>query len=194
MDIFKKNVSVNMYREHLEAIPRYPLPKGYSFRWYQPGDETLWVEIYEKAEEYIKIDEALFWKEFGEDKPGLQQRMCFILDKNQQGIGTAATWFNSDYNGGDSGRVHWVAIIPAAQGKGLSKPLMTAVMQRMKKLGHLRAYLVTSSARIPAINLYLKFGFVPEIREKDDLKTWQAIQQHLGRNILDIAYFHERYQ
>jgi GNAT superfamily N-acetyltransferase len=194
MDIIKENLSINLYREHLELIPRYPLPQGYSFRWYQPGDEALWVEIYTKAEAYIKINAELFWKEFGEDKPGLQERMCFVLDDQQRGIGTATAWFNREYFGADSGRIHWVAIIPDAQGKGLSKPLMTTVLRKMRTLGHIRTYLVTSSARIPAINLYLKFGFVPEIRHEDDLNAWKGIQEYLGRNLLDIAYFHERYQ
>jgi len=194
MDIIKENKSINLYREHLTLIPRHRLPAGYSFRWYQPGDEALWVEIYSKAEKYIKITEELFWKEFGEDKPGLQQRMCFVLDDQQRGIGTAAAWFDKNYFGADSGRVHWVAIVPEAQGKGLAKPLMTIILQKMRKLGHHRSYLVTSSARIPAINLYLKFGFVPEIRHEEDLAVWQGIQDYLGRNLLDIAFFHERYQ
>ena len=65
------------------------------------------------------------------------------------------------------------------QGKGLSKPLLTTVLNRMCELGDERAYLDTGSARLPAINLYLKFGFKPNIHSQDDEILWQAIRRHL---------------
>ncbi len=62
-------------------------------------------------------------------------------------------------------------IVPDLQGKGLAKPfkpLLSAVCTRLRELNFTRACLVTETARIPAINLCLKFGFVPEIERAGD--------------------------
>jgi len=73
------------------------------------------------------------------------------------------------------GRVHWMAMLPEVQGRGLGKALLTAICQRLRELGHERAYLHTSAARLPAIRLYLKFGFEPVIRNDGEAAAWEKI-------------------
>ena len=146
----------------MDGIPVYSLPEGYSIRAYTPGDENSWVELQKSADKFNKIDLELFHKSFGYDADILAQRMLFMLDSGKKIIGTATAWFDNDYHGEKYGRIHWVAIHPDYQGKGLSKPLMSAACEKLVELGHNKAYLTTSSARIPAINLYLKFGFIKE--------------------------------
>jgi len=73
------------------------------------------------------------------------------------------------------GLVHWVAIVPEEQGKGLANPLMMAVCNRLKELGYNRAYLNTSTARLPAVSLYLNFGFMPEINNDRDKQVWEHV-------------------
>ena len=63
--------------------------------------------------------------------------------------GTTTAWYNEDYRGLPFGRVHWVAIVPEMQGRGLAKPIMSAVCHRLRELGHGRAYLTTTTVRIP---------------------------------------------
>jgi GNAT superfamily N-acetyltransferase len=75
--------------------------------------------------------------------------------------------------------VHWVAIVPEQQGRGLGKVLMTIVCHRLRELGHRRTYLTTSTARIPAINLYRHFDFVPLIRAPDDAAIWRELNRCL---------------
>ncbi len=53
---------------------------------------------------------------------------------------------------------------------------MSAVCKRIAELGDERAFLGTSTWRIPAINLYLHFGFVPHIRHEDDRAAWREIE------------------
>ena len=55
--------------------------------------------------------------------------------------------------------MHWVAILPAYQGRGLAKPLLAQVMQTMAVLGHRQVYLTTQRFRRAAIGLYTSFGF-----------------------------------
>ena len=57
--------------------------------------------------------------------------------------------------------LHWVAVHSDAQGKGLSKPLITHVLAHMKKLGYKRAVIPTQTNTWLACKLYLDLGFVP---------------------------------
>jgi GNAT superfamily N-acetyltransferase len=168
-----------MIREHLKDIPQFPVPSGYSVRWFQNGDEGVWQQIQSAAEKHFEITPDLFAKEFGSDTPLLDERMCFLCDHLQHPIGTATAWFNNDYNGLPYGRVHWVALVPEMQGKGLSKPLMTIICNRLRELEHERAYLTTSTVRFHAIRLYSKFGFEPEIRDDQDREIWSEFEQKL---------------
>lgn len=179
MSFLEKYAPISMIREHLEDIPQFPLPPGFSVRWFQDGDESIWRDIQSAAEKYFEIAPDLFAKEFGSDASVLNERMCFLLDERQRPIGTATAWFNNDYNGFPHGRVHWVAIVPEMQGRGLSKPLMTIVCNRLRELGHGRAYLGTATVRFPAIRLYSTFGFLPEIKGDQDREIWSELEQKI---------------
>ena len=64
--------------------------------------------------------------------------------------------------------------------EGLAKPLMTVVCNRLRELGHQRAYLTTATIRIPAIRLYLKFGFRPDIQNEQDRQAWRRLQEKIS--------------
>lgn len=161
-----------MVRHNLDNIPHYDLPAGYMLRRYQPGDEAVWRQIQVAADQYNDITPELFLREFGVDIDRLAERQLYLGDPGGQLIGTATAWLDAYYQDPAYGRIHWVAIVPAWQGQGLAKPLMTAICRRLKGLGHQRAYLTTASVRIPAINLYLQFGFVPFISSPQDEQVW----------------------
>jgi len=175
-----KNAPVKMILCDMDGIPAYPLPDNYSIRPYKPGDEASWVELQSCADKFNKIDIELFRKSFGYDENILSQRMLFLLSPDKKIIGTAAAWFDNNYHGEKYGRIHWVAIHPDYQGKGLSKPLLSMVCQKLIQLGHDKCYLTTSSARIPAIKLYLKFGFEAEIINQKDENVWKDIKKALN--------------
>ena len=169
-----------MSRPHLDNVPAFALPKEFSLRWHQPGDEQHWLDIHLAADKYNPITPELFSREFGEAHDVLKHRQCFLLDANQKPVATATAWFNDNFNGGSYGRVHWIAVVPAHQRRGLGKALMTIVCCRLRALGHLHAYLTTSTARIPAIKLYRGFGFVPLIRTADDAAIWREVEAELS--------------
>jgi GNAT superfamily N-acetyltransferase len=183
----REYISISMIREELDGIPNHTLPHAFSLKWYQPGDEQCWLRIQQSADRYNQINLGLFRQQFGDDAETLGRRQCFILNGEGRSIGTATAWFDLNYRGQEWGRVHWVAIVPEMQGQGLAKPLMTVVCQRLRKLGHERACLTTAPERIPAVNLYLKFGFVPEVRSPVELRAWKEIEGKLGRSVLNLA-------
>jgi len=175
MSPLEKNVAVKMLREHLRDIPRFGLPDGYSLRGYQPGDEETWLKIQLGADRHNRITPELFEEQFGSARASLPQRQCYLLDTRGREVGTATAWFDDHFEGARVGRLHWVAMAPEYQSRGLGKPLLTAVCHRLRELRHERVYLSTSSARLPAINLYLRFGFVPLIRSEHESFLWQRI-------------------
>lgn len=186
MSLIEKNLPVTMVRDSLDDIPRHVMPPGYSVRWFQPGDEAVWTQIQSAADHYNDITVERFEQEFGADVDTLRQRQCYLLDSGSgrdchgEPIGTATAWYAESYNGLPHGRIHWVAIAPAMQGRGLARPLLTVVCDRLGELGHERVYLSTESMRLPAIHLYLTFSFLPEIRHDQDREIWIEIRQRLG--------------
>lgn len=182
-----ENTGLRMIRKDLENIPQYELPEGFSLRFYEPGYENAWVDIHKKSDASIEYSVEQFRKEFEGEPELLQRRQFYLCDISQRPIGTATSWFQKDYFGLDYGLVHWVAIEPEYQGKGLAKPLMTAVCMKLRELGHVRSRLATSTARLPAVNLYLKFGFVADVQNETDLAAWHFMMHGLGREHLDCV-------
>ena len=168
-----------MIRNSLRGLPQHALPQGYSFRWYRNGDRDVWVRIHELAERYTPTTAEVYDAQFGKNEIELARRQAFLLDPTGHEIGTATAWFQDDYHGQRFGRVHWVAIVPGHQGKGLAKPLLTTICNRLLELGHDRAYLTTGTARLPAIHLYLTYGFEPEIQTDEDCRVWDETFQQL---------------
>jgi len=178
MDVIRDYIDVRMIRENLDDIPECPLPTGYSMRWYRPGDKDVWLRIQSLADRYNKMTPSLFEAEFGTDEKVLAERQCFLFYGDSNAVGTASAWFG-DYDGHSLGRIHWVAIVPEYQGRGLAGPLLAAVCSRLKSLGHNKTYLTTQTCRIPAINLYAKFGFAPVIRSHRDGEIWKKLERHI---------------
>lgn len=167
-----------MIRENLDNIPQYDLPPPYTIRLYQPGDEVAWEHIHLAADRYTTITPTFFEEQFGQEEERLRERQFYLCDAAGMPIGTATAWFKS-HNGQPHGLVHWVAIVPSEQGKGLAKPLLSTVCQRLRDFKYSHAYLDTTSVRLAAIGLYLKFGFVPEIKNERDAEVWLKIRKRL---------------
>ena len=183
MGVTHQNIRVTMVLEDLGQVPDHPFPPGYSARPYRPGDEQLWRRMQTEADRYNAITPELFARQFGLDPRPLTERQFFLTAPPDVAIGTATAWFDDDFHGLPYGRVHWVAIVPEFQGRGLAKPLMSAVCRRLQELGHNRAYLTTSTARVVAIRLYRRLGFVPKITDPSDLSVWREFEREVGEDM-----------
>jgi ribosomal protein S18 acetylase RimI-like enzyme len=179
-----KPIRLAMIRDDMEHVPFSPCPPDYALRTYRLGDERRWAAIEVSAGEFPDQDRALqrFDTEFA-PFPGDMESRCFILaDSRGNAIGTATAW-RGHFAGEERGRVHWVGIVPAYQGRGLSRPLLGTVMARLAQ-DHGTAYLTTRTTNYRAINLYLSFGFAPYLmHEQDEEEGWTMVEQLLHRTI-----------
>jgi ribosomal protein S18 acetylase RimI-like enzyme len=160
-----------MDRPHLQDLPDALPAAPFRLRTYEPGDEAAWFAIHEVADPFNAFSADSFWDQFGTDRELLRQRQFYLVDGSGTPIGTASAWFQA--NDPDLGRIHWVAIRPEFQGQGLAKPLLAAVCHRLRELGHTRAYLTTSTSRVPAICLYHAFGFRPNLDGTGRQQDWR---------------------
>ena len=78
------------------------------------------------------------------------------------------------------GRLHWVSVDAAHQGRGLSKPLVAmALSSACCELGHREAILTTQTPSWVAIRVYHRFGFRPEVRARG---RNQGLEHRLRKN------------
>ena len=167
--------AVRMLCSDVGTAPRHALPCGYALRGFQPGDEDSWVAIHRRADRLQESSLALFEQQFGMARGELPRRQFYLLDGQARPIGTASAWFGSGDSPRSRGRVHWVALVPEAQGRGLGKVLLSAVCCRFLELGHRQAYLTTSTLRLPALCLYFGFGFLPDLTSPLDRAAWRHL-------------------
>jgi GNAT superfamily N-acetyltransferase len=181
-----RNIPVMMVRSTLGGFPQPPMPVGYSTRLWRPGDDETWVRIERESDRFNEITRATFEREFGYDLAAMADRGLFLAESGGEDVGTATAWYGDEKVGRDWGRIHWVAIVPAHQGKGLAKPMLAAAMRRLAA-SHSKAYLWTSSARIPAIKVYLDFGFRPEMSVDKAEDGWREVRAKLKHPLLENA-------
>ena len=172
-------VRIRMKRETLENVPQIELLDDYSLRFYSPGMQNVWEDIHRDGDRFTNVTSELFRGQFGEDDILISKRQLYLYC-GRSAAGTATAWFDSDYKGEEWGRVHWVCLKKGFQGKGLSRILLSAVLLRLRDLGHERAYLVTSSRRRAAVRVYAKFGFCPDIGSPEERKLWQEMSSLLS--------------
>ena len=117
---------VLMVKEDTEVYPRYSLPDGYSFKFYEKGDEKTWVEIEMTVGQFQTMEEGLasFNVEFVEGhtlQP--EERIFFVIDSNGKAVATGALW-NGEWKGETKQRMHWIAVDESCKGKGIAKAIV----------------------------------------------------------------------
>ncbi|MFH1730839.1 MAG: GNAT family N-acetyltransferase [Planctomycetota bacterium] len=165
-----ENIQVELVRDSYDGTPNYPPPEGFSLRLFRPGDRDLWIETWNRSDDMLKVRRKTFNQSFGSNLKALDDRCFFLLDPGGQVIGTGTAWPDPD----GVGRAHWVCVDREHQGRGLSKVLLSAVMNRLAQ-SHEHFRVGTSTFRIPAIALYLSFGFVPKITTEEQARAWRMV-------------------
>lgn len=164
----------------LDGGPRsLSLPEGYSLRWYRDGDRDAWQRIQSSTGLYDPVAPDLFEREFGEAPQLLPRRQCFVEDTRGAAVGTATAWIAAAGRAPGEERLHWVAVSPAHQRRGLGRYLTETACARMRELGADTAYLTTGSQNAAAVQLYLGLGFLPEVRSREERGAWHTLMAGL---------------
>lgn len=158
-----------MTKTDTKNFPHYELPEGYTFRFYEAGDEKHWAELECALGQFDDpaVAERCFHHEFfGEQHLDPRERMIFVLDPGGKAIATAALW-DGMFLGELSQRLHWVAVSDECAGKGIAKAMLSRLLALYNELGYEGfLYLYTSTWSYQAIGIYKKFGFVPYLGER----------------------------
>ena len=175
--------------QSLDDIKERDLRSEYHYENYAPGDKADWIAIEKSAKEFTtdEAGDAAWSKYFASHEKELGNRMFFVADSSGRKLATASAYFDI-YTGddGETGWLHWVAVHSDAQGKGLSKPLITHVLAHMKKLGYKRAVIPTQTNTWLACKLYLDLGFVPTKENAQSSRMgWRIIRTLTDHPTLD---------
>ena len=172
-------IGLEMRLNALDAPPAYPLPESYGWRFFAPGDEDHWTRIETSAGEFANAEDALRgFRRYYPTNDLLDQRMLFLTDDGVP-FATATAWFAGD-TPGSMGRLHWVSVDVEHQRRGLSYPLVSLAMHRMRELGHTCANLTTQTCSWPAIKVYHRFGFTPHVRCGEEVEGWRIVSEKTG--------------
>ena len=143
------------------------LPAGYAIRSYRPGDEDAWAGLMCAVGEQTDLAEAKaeFIRRYLADA-AFTDRIFFAVDAEGTVVGTAIAW-------DDGLRVlHWLAVHPAHQRKGLGKALCQTCLRLFRREDNaLPVYLHTQPWSWKAILLYISLGF--KLQPKDTIYNYE---------------------
>ncbi|MCS7179973.1 MAG: GNAT family N-acetyltransferase [bacterium] len=166
-----------MIRKNLENLPEIPtLPYGYKLRIYKEGDEENWCNIINKSCG-ANFDIEKFISEF-KRHPSFSPNRIFFIDYKETSVATSMAWKDSPEEK-ITGRIHWVGVLEEHRGKGLGYIITLRCLYRLKEEGLKNCYLITQNYRIPAIKMYLKLGFEPEVID-ENFNVWKEVFEKLG--------------
>lgn len=165
-----------MYRKSLQDIPAVVLPKGYSIRPYQDGDEQSLAPVFQQCFDPGWSAERIV-KTFIEDSCWSPGRMA-VLCHGSHVVGTASAWESPEKRG--HGMVHYVAILSAHRGKKLGHLMVARTLDLLERMGYTDAWLTTDDWRLAAIKVYLDLGFVPVLGEQSHKERWEIVRHKLA--------------
>jgi ribosomal protein S18 acetylase RimI-like enzyme len=151
-----------MYRSHELPVIEQILPEGYYFAFYQEGDEVAWAAIETAVSEFEDEAQALdyFKQKFIPYSDELKQRMLFVTNSSGEKMATCSAWWKELPNGNRYPLVHWLAVKPDYQGKGIAKAIMSCTLNLLQNFETTAPiYLHTQTWSHVAIGLYQKLGF-----------------------------------
>ena len=178
-----------MKYEDTSKYKKYKLPDGFSYCFYKEGDINDWVKIHISSKEFSNIKKSFqyFHDFFGSFEDELNKRCIFIVDnETQEKVASATISKLEKEEYGCKATIDFVAIKKEYQGKHLSKPLLSRVIELSKELGYEKVLLCTQTHTWLAVKIYLDMGFIPNIT-KDSYAGWQIINTIINHEKLSFV-------
>ncbi|MDL2318857.1 GNAT family N-acetyltransferase [Eubacteriales bacterium OttesenSCG-928-A19] len=138
-----------------------PLPAGYRYRTYVPGDMEHWARIETSVGEFDDEADAraCFASHYLPHADMLPGRLWFVLDADGVPQATANAWYDA-WDGRRWASLHWVAVCPGHQGRGLGYAVTGAALAAFPEREPMRdVYLHTQTWSYRAVGIYLRHGF-----------------------------------
>jgi len=139
-------------------LPALALPTGVSLvSFEEEWGPAAWEHIVNTA----------FGRDFSFDEkmraePAFRPERILFLEQADAPVAVAAAWQRDQWPPG-TGYLHYVAVLPGAQGHGLGYWVSLAALHQMRREGNAQAVLETQDERLPAIKTYLKLGFEADV-------------------------------
>lgn len=133
------------------------IPRGYHLRCCRQEELDLWkafpFDTPQEAEEYRPFMDAYYRETYGAQQQLFYERCLFLCDEWDVPQATGFLWKQF----GRYDTVHWVKTRKDAEGKGLGRALLSAILRQ--RTGEEPIYLHTHAGCMRAIHLYTEFGF-----------------------------------
>jgi mycothiol synthase len=154
-----------------EDLPKPPrLPQNFILRPFLPPDIAALATLLTRAFEE-KWDEERVRRTLTE-APDVDA--VYVVAQGDELVATASARIMPDIFPG-SGYLHWVAVDPRYRGQGLGSLVSIRVLQHFRDLGLHDAVLETENFRMAAVRTYLRLGFVPESRDREEQRRWASL-------------------
>ena len=130
----------------------------YHIRKYKNGDENYWAEIEYKIGDFSSAEDAkdYFVQKYNSNE--LAEKCFFAETSDGKVVGTCIAWYDNKDNDTVSS-LHWLAVLPEYQEKGIGRALVISVMNYYKENNLLPVYLHTQPWSYKAVKLYYSLGF-----------------------------------
>ncbi|NLZ55841.1 MAG: GNAT family N-acetyltransferase [Clostridiaceae bacterium] len=172
-------------------LPARNWPDGFTIRGYRhPEDLPRMLNIlsiFSQTEEYDpqREDNVTFSAErFADDVwnyPGVSPDSIWLGEYRGKPVSTVSAIItpNEDY-----GVVHYLSVLPEARGLKMGHHLMIHTMRYMLRAGMKQLWLRTHAHRLPALNTYLKLGWLPLIdgdatKVEAEIAVWRRVYADL---------------
>lgn len=169
------------------------LPEGFFLRFYQMGDEANWAALeYEIGDFDTPADaEDYFLKTYSKCPQYLKTRCLFAVDKRGRVVGTCTAW--RDLRGNEKvASLHWLAVSPVEQGKGLGRALCRRALEIFWTQKEFPVYIHTQPWSWKAVLLYVREGFrLQKIDTFGNYSNQYALGMETLRAVLTPAQYME---
>ena len=156
---------------------------GYLVRQYEPRDRDAYLELFHLAfETNDPLPDVLATRLGGG---------FFVIEHGDSGtlVASCVAQVKPRVRHPEGCELGWLVADPAHVGRGLGTLVAALVSNRLAGEGYAQAYLLTEDFRLPALSIYLKLGWQPNLFQEDMESRWRVIFASLGRPF-DVADRH----